>query len=369
MADRPIARTTIADVAKASGVSVSTVSRALRGLDKVNPDTRARVEEAAERLGFSFSKTASSLASGKSMRVAVLLPNEINSWFNANTFEGVYEVLSREGYDVVPYVMWTRDDLDRFFRTLPGTRNFDAVIVVSFILDDDKRDTLAAITLPVVGVNVPDVSGFDASVRIDDLAAMRGVVRLLRSLGHESVAYVEQPVQPSPFVCSDSVRLQGFLDAVEEQGYSDEQVMTVPSLDGFGEQDDSAGLGDGSYGMSPSVLDAEAAAVSDIAAQLVGAMPRPTGVCVENDRCAVLLLKELRRLGWRIPEEVSLIGFDGDDLGDVVDLTTVKQDPVRLGRVAAGRTLALMRGETLDEPHTVAATSLLTRATTARLVG
>ena len=103
-------RTTIADVAQAAGVSVSTVSRALRGLDRVSPETRERIEQEAKRLHFSFSKSASSLASGKTMRVAVLLPNEISSWFNAHAFEGIYEVMSKAGYDIVPYIVWTRSD-------------------------------------------------------------------------------------------------------------------------------------------------------------------------------------------------------------------------------------------------------------------
>ncbi|WP_025332417.1 LacI family DNA-binding transcriptional regulator [Bifidobacterium breve] len=329
-------------------MSVSTVSRALRGLDKVNPETRAKVEAAAERLHFSFSKTASSLASGKSMRVAVLMPNEISSWFNAHTFEGIYEVLSREGYDVVPYVMWGDADLERFFHTLPGTQNIDAVFIVSFVLDVAKQRVLSSLTIPVVGINTPSTDGFDASVRIDDIAAMRGVVRLLRSFGHESVAYVEQPMQPSPFVCSDSVRMEGFLRAVDDQKYDDGHVLVIPSVE-------QATMGN------------EAAAVSDIAAQLIGSDTQPTGICVENDRCAVLLLKELRRLGWRIPEEVSLVGFDGEPLSDVADLTTVRQDPLSGGRLAANKAMALMRGETLDEPHTVMPTSLLMRATTARL--
>lgn len=114
-------RTTIADVAQAAGVSVSTVSRALRGLDRVSPETRERIEQEAKRLHFSFSKSASSLASGKTMRVAVLLPNEISSWFNAHAFEGIYEVMSKAGYDIVPYIVWTQDDLDAFSKIFRAT--------------------------------------------------------------------------------------------------------------------------------------------------------------------------------------------------------------------------------------------------------
>ena len=103
-------RTTIADVAR---VSVSTVSRALRGLDRVSPETRERIEQEAKRLHFSFSKSASSLASGKTMRVAVLLPNEISSWFNAHAFEGVYE---GSDFDLVQFQYLCRIG----FRAAPG---------------------------------------------------------------------------------------------------------------------------------------------------------------------------------------------------------------------------------------------------------
>lgn len=345
-----MARTTIGDVAREAGVSVSTVSRALRGLDKVNPDTRARVEAAAERLHFSFSKNASSLASGKTMRVTVLLSDPINVWFSASVLEGVYEVLAPEGYDVVPCVVGDGAGLDRFFQGLRGTQDIDAIIVSSFELDEGKRRILKELTVPVVGINTPSCDGLDASAAIDDKVAMLSAVRLLHSLGHRSVAYVEQPVQSSPFVCSDVVRMQGFLEAVKLLGYDEDRVLTIPSLT-----------------EASATADDEAAVMSDLAAQLLSAPSKPTGICVENDRCAVPLLRELRRLGWRVPQEVSVIGFDGMPLSDVADLTTVRQDPVATAREAARKALALMRGQTLDERHTVMPTSLLMRGTTARL--
>ena len=190
-------RTTIADVAQAAGVSVSTVSRALRGLDWVSPETGVHEQEAKG--------LKSSLASGKTMRVAVLLPNEISSWFNAHAFEGIYEVMSKAGYDIVPYIVWTQDDLDAFFQNLPGNRNVDAVIEASFDFDEAKKQVLD-LTIPVVGMNAPSTHGLDAGVAIDDEASMATIVRFLKSLGHKTLAYIEQPINTTPFVCSD--RLQ-----------------------------------------------------------------------------------------------------------------------------------------------------------------
>ena len=339
-----MARTTISEVAKAAGVSVSTVSRALRGLDKVNPSTRKRVEDAAEKLHFSFSKSASSLASGKTMRVGVLLADRISGWFNSHAFEGVYEALSVHGYDVIPYVIWDEQSLDNFFQTLPGNQNVDAVIVFSFDLDDAKKQVLKELTVPVVGLNTPSDDGYGATARIDDNTSMYAPVRLLHSLGHHSLAYVEQP-DTSPFISSSRIRSQGFVSAARELGYADDEIMTVPAI---------------VYTGMRNQMDA----YSGIAAQLVGSPSRPTGVCVENDRVAVALVRELVRVGVKIPEDMSVIGFDDDTRAPILDLTTVHQDPTELGRSAGNKALALMRGETLSDPYGVVPTSLVLRGTT-----
>lgn len=341
-------RTTIADVAKAAGVSVSTVSRALRGLDRVNPETRERVEKEANRLHFSFSKSASSLASGKTMRIAVLLPSEISSWFNSHAFEGIYEVMSKADYDLVPYIVWTQEDLDRFFQNLPGNRNVDAIIEASFDFDEAKKRVLGELTIPVVGMNAPSTHGLDAGVAIDDAAAMSAIVRFLKSLGHKTLAYIGQPVNASPFICSDIVREKGFLDAAKECGYGDDDIIIVPSLTHMDVQN-------------------EQDIYSGIVAQLFSAPKQPTGICVSVDAAAVPLLKELRRMGWRVPQDVSVVGFDDDPSASIVDMTTMHQNPTEIGRIAARKTLALLAGETLEEPFSVIPTSLVLRSTTERV--
>ena len=341
-------RTTIADVAKAAGVSVSTVSRALRGLDRVNPETRERIEKEANRLHFSFSKSASSLASGKTMRIAVLLPSEISSWFNSHAFEGIYEVMSKADYDVVPYIVWTQEDLDRFFQNLPGNRNVDAIIEASFDFDEAKKRVLGELTIPVVGMNAPSTHGLDAGVAIDDAAAMSAIVRFLKSLGHKTLAYIGQPVNASPFICSDIVREKGFLDAAKECGYGDDDIIIVPSLTHMDVQN-------------------EQDIYSGIVAQLFSAPKQPTGICVSVDAAAVPLLKELRRMGWRVPQDVSVVGFDDDPSASIVDMTTMHQNPTEIGRIAARKTLALLAGETLEEPFSVIPTSLVLRSTTERM--
>ena len=133
---------------------------------------------------------------------------------------------------------------------------------------------------------------------------MSGAVRFLRSQGHTTLAYVSQPVNASPFICSESVREQGFVRAAEECGYGDDDVIVIPSLRNAGEQ-------------------MEQDMYSGIVAQLLSAVRTPTGICVSCDAAAVPLIKEMRRMEWRVPQDVSVIGFDDDISAAVADLTTV----------------------------------------------
>lgn len=341
-------RTTIADVAQAAGVSVSTVSRALRGLDRVSPETRERIEQEAKRLHFSFRKARRPWrpANHASRRAAAERNQQL---VQRPRLRSIYEVMSKAGYDIVPYIVWTQDDLDAFFQNLPGNRNVDAVIEASFDFDEAKKQVLGDLTIPVVGMNAPSTHGLDAGVAIDDEASMATIVRFLKSLGHKTLAYIEQPINTTPFVCSDRLRKKGFSEASQACGYADEDIIIVmPSLshiDARSEQD----------------------IYSGIVAQLLSAPKQPTAICVSVDAVAAPLLKELRRMGWRVPQDVSLVGFDDDDTATALDLTTMHQDPAEIGRIAARKTLALLNGETLDEPFTVMPTSLVLRGTTERV--
>lgn len=340
-------RTTIADVAQAAGVSVSTVSRALRGLDRVSPETRERIEQEAKRLHFSFRKARRPWRPAKPCESPCCCRTK-SAAGSTPTPSKHLEVMSKAGYDIVPYIVWTQDDLDAFFQNLPGNRNVDAVIEASFDFDEAKKQVLGDLTIPVVGMNAPSTHGLDAGVAIDDEASMATIVRFLKSLGHKTLAYIEQPINTTPFVCSDRLRKKGFSEASQACGYADEDIIVMPSLshiDARSEQD----------------------IYSGIVAQLLSAPKQPTAICVSVDAVAAPLLKELRRMGWRVPQDVSLVGFDDDDTATALDLTTMHQDPAEIGRIAARKTLALLNGETLDEPFTVIPTSLVLRGTTERV--
>ena len=341
-------KASIQAVAAEAGVSISTVSRTFAKPNLVLPETRSKVMAAAEKLDYRISRSAAALKTGQSFRVALLMSDPISTWFNSNTYAGLDSVLHPAGYDISIFEMADAHDRHEFFATLPVRRNVDAVIEASFDFDEAKKQVLGDLTIPVVGMNAPSTHGLDAGVAIDDEASMATIVRFLKSLGHKTLAYIEQPINTTPFVCSDRLRKKGFSEASQACGYADEDIIVMPSLshiDARSEQD----------------------IYSGIVAQLLSAPKQPTAICVSVDAVAAPLLKELRRMGWRVPQDVSLVGFDDDDTATALDLTTMHQDPAEIGRIAARKTLALLNGETLDEPFTVMPTSLVLRGTTERV--
>ena len=201
---------TIHDVAIATGVSDATVSRALRGMNSVRPSTRQLVLDAARRLDFTLSRSASSLASGKTMRVVMLFGCTIASWFNASCIEGALETLEPHGYDLVPVRVCDLEQLHGFFADLPSNgRNMDGFILPSFSLDDSESALLSSMHIPAVALDARSASRLPASVMLDNKRAMNDAVRFLRQLGHRRIGYVAHP-KPAPFPAS-SYLAQGFL--------------------------------------------------------------------------------------------------------------------------------------------------------------
>src|SRR3954452_12643896 len=143
----------MADVARLAGVSVSTVSRALRGSDLVSPETTARVRAASDELSFAVSRAASSLATGKLNRIAVLVSGSLGTWFNGTLLDSVYATLHQSGQELLIYRTLDSAERDEFFAALPARRNADALIVASLELTAAQRGRLRDLGMPLVYVN------------------------------------------------------------------------------------------------------------------------------------------------------------------------------------------------------------------------
>src|SRR5690349_8307485 len=174
----------IEDVAKRAGVSIATVSRALRDLPDVAPATRDRVLTAARELDYVASPFAARLASGRTATVGLVVPF-VNRWFFAEVIDTVETALRRAGFDLLLYNLGDESGRRKFFADLPMRKRVDAILVVSLVLADDEFDALSSLGIGV-GLLGLHRSGFLSS-RIDDVASARTAVEHLIALGHRRI--------------------------------------------------------------------------------------------------------------------------------------------------------------------------------------
>lgn len=337
---------TLKEVAREAGVSEATVSRALRGVGRISEQTRAKVAQTAERMNFTLSRNASLLASGKTMRVVTLFRGPLNSWFGASCLEGMYEVLSPRGYDLVPAITPTQEAVRRFFANLPSERNADGVILPAFRIDAGIGEILEQVTVPVIGLDTSGIRGLDGSVMLDNDTAMFDAVQLLHNLGHRRIGFVGQP-QPGNFPSSAQIRSDSFIAAAKRLGYPEDHIALFPSAEDI-------------------IRLSRAEAIAEIAGRILRSPVRPTALCVEMDDVAIPLMLKLRSIGVHVPEDISIIGFDDDAQAELANLTTLHQDPVQMANIAARKLVTLMNGEALEDAHSMVPAKLIPRASTSR---
>jgi DNA-binding LacI/PurR family transcriptional regulator len=301
-------RASIVDVARRAGVSVATVSRALRDLPNVSQATRSRVLLAASELQYSASPLASGLVTGRMRSVGVVLPYA-GRWFFAEVVRGIEEALREAGYDLVLHVLADTRRRREFFAALPVRRRVDAVLVVALPLDEEEVAVLRGLGLPLACVAEP-MSGIHGD-RIDNVAAARLATQHLLNLGHRRIACIGGDLEGPERFSVPGLRTDGFREALQEAG-----VPLRPDWER-----------DGRFTARGGEL-----AMTALLSQPGG---RPTAVFCQSDEMAFGALRALRRSGLRCPDDVSLVGIDDHELSETFDVTTVAQPVVAQGAAAA----------------------------------
>ena len=332
---------TIVDVAKAAGVSVATVSRALRGLDRVSPDTREKVRRVAEELHYVASPTATSLASGRTRIVGVVVPF-VSRWYFAAMVSAIGKSLRERGYQVLLF------DLERevFDRRLALTRSMlwkrvDGVISINIPMTDEELELLGGLHVPVVSVGYP-LDG-RCSVGIDDAEAARTAAEHVLDLGHREIAYVGAVMDTAALVETPRSRLSAALEAMAGRGVRPPEHWVLRT-------------------------DWTAENARDRARALFDAARIPSAVVCGSDEIAFGVHMAARERDLRVPHDVSVIGIDDHPLARLFSLTTVRQDLV----LQAERAVGLLLDELGDpssgpggQPHFVIGTELVLRSSTA----
>lgn len=331
-------RATIEDVAAAAGVSVATVSRALRGLPNVANSTRQRVQEIAEQLAYRPDPAASRLATGRSRAIAVAVP-VLNGWYFSNVVAGIEAVCTEAGFDTVVLGVSSEADRERLAADADSIhRRVDGLILVDIAFGASPLRAMLGRGLKVVTVG--QSSDVCPSVGIDDVEVGRIATRHLVELGHRRIGLVNgQPEDPLGFVVPVR-RTTGYREVHETAGLPIDDALAVS----------------GNFSIAGGYE-----AVSD----LLQLDEPPTAVFAMSDEMAFGALQAARERGLDVPHDLSIVGVDDHDAAIVLNLTTVHQDVADHGARAARLVLSQITGDEPSATRIDDAIRLVIRGTTA----
>lgn len=329
-------RARIDDVARLAGVSVATVSRALRDLPNVAAGTRHRVHEAATALGYKADPNASRLASGRTRTVGLVAPL-FDRWYASTLVAGIERVLSAADYDLLILSVGDPSCRHDFLERSDAFQSrVDGLVLVDFFVDPGYRRMLERLRVPVVtiGERIDPHPGLS----VDNHLGARLAAEHLIQLGHTRIAVVTGHVVVGHESPVPGARMAGFREAMGAAGlaFSDELVA------------------DGEFTMQGGEL---------AMASLLAMSDPPTAVFCFSDEMAAGALEAARSLGVAVPGDVSIVGFDDHDFAAAVGLTTVRQQVRILGERGAGRLLAEMAEPGAGGPHEVCDVELVVRRT------
>jgi len=330
----------IVEIAERAGVSPATVSRALRGLHHVNENTRTKIVAAAMELNHPLRPDLipRDLAE-KTNRIAVIAPY-ISRWFFSQAINGIEQSLREVGMDLLLYNFSQVDARQRIFQQKQLRGKVDAIIVVSMPPTDEEFTSLLSLGIPITTIGFTHEGC--TSVAIDDVLGGRVATQHLIDLGHREIAFLSgQRETAYNFAVSDN-RNQGYIEALNGVG-----VEWKPDLEIKGD-----------FNIYTSEIAMEA---------FLRRKKLPTAIFCHSDEMAFGALKAIRAKGMRVPEDISVVGFDNHDIAQYIGLTTVSQPPQFEGQVAAAATIAEVANPALERRHIVVPLSLMVRETTAAI--
>ncbi|WP_017573904.1 LacI family DNA-binding transcriptional regulator [Nocardiopsis halotolerans] len=320
-------RPTISDVAALAGVSVSAVSKVVNNKGSIAESTRRRVLDAVDKLQWSPSAAAVALRSARTRAIGMVSRRSpdllsFDPHFSV-LISGIERELAPMDYGLLLHIVGEEEDAERrAYRRLAEERRVDGVILTESLVRDVRFDLLRRLRLPAVLIGTPWRDDPVPTVRAPEQErGLTEAVEHLASLGHRRVAYVCGP--------EDRVHT-GFRRRIFEEAARRHTLSTVL--------------------LTASDFTAEgAAAATDEALSLD---ERPTAVLYANDMMALAGISAARRRGLDVPGDLSVVGYDDLPLGALVQprLTTVGQDLVGLGRVAALTLVAELDGAPVDAP-------------------
>lgn len=308
---------TMKDVAQLAGVSTATVSRALDKPESVSDTTRRRVERAVIATGYKINVQARSLRR-KESRTIVVMVADINNPFYGEIIKGIEQEAVASNY-LVLLGDASLQEHEKLYSELVFTRQADGLILIGVPLPRNLRQRQVNELPPVVMACEYEMDLKLPTVGIDNRAAAQSAVRYLINLGHQRIATVTGS-RLNPLTTH---RLAGYRDALKKAGIPFDEQLVI---------DETYSFDGGSNAM-----------------RYFHDLPKkPTAIFCHADTQAIGVLHQARCFGINIPGQLSVIGFDGLDLGNYCypTLTTVLQPRIELGRTAMRTLMDHIQGGT-----------------------
>ncbi|MFC8850884.1 MULTISPECIES: LacI family DNA-binding transcriptional regulator [unclassified Micromonospora] len=318
-------------IARLAGVSVPTVSRVINGRSDVAPQTRERVEELLTRHGYRRRPPSRQVSSA----LVDLVFNDLDSPWAVEIIRGVEDVAHSSGAGTVVSAIHQRTSSAKQWLDNMRTRSTEGVIFVTSMVAPPLQAELRRLNLPVVIVDPAGVAPQEApTIGATNWAGSLEANQYLLGLGHRRIGFIAGPPQ---LMCSRA-RLDGYRAALDTVGVAVDDALIRPG-NFYHESGYAAGT------------------------QLLALPDPPTAIFASSDQMALGVYEAVRKRGLRVPDDVSVVGFD--DLPEVrwcsPPLTTVRQPLAEMGMLAARTVLRLARGERIESPRVELATELVVR--------
>ncbi len=327
---------TIRDVAKKADVGVGTVSRVLNGSASVSEATRQKVQSAIAELQFTPNPAARRLSRGKTMVIGAIVPYFTNPSV-VRRLQGIVSVITESDYDLILFDVESEERRDVFLHNVPRRHMVDGLLVVSLTPSDYDAEQIVESLLPTVLIDAHHSR--ISRIIVDNVAGGYQAVKHLIDLGHRKIGFISDFLD-DPFNSPVRDRFQGYKNAL-----ADAAIPFTPEYHRQGEH--------GRF------------QAREMAFTLLTLPDPPTAIFAYSDTQAVGVLEAAREMGIKVPEQLSVVGFDNIEAAEYLQITTVRQALYESGVRGCKLLLDLMEAPLQTPVEILLPTELMLRETTA----
>jgi LacI family transcriptional regulator len=322
--------TTIYDIAKQAGVSISTVSKALNGYSDISPKTRLKIQQIIKELKFQPNATARGLATKRSYMIGAFFRDDMNYGFSHPFLHGLLEkfkdTIGKKGYDIVFFTNTIIEGGPDNYEARAKHRNVDGILLLGIHKDDPKLESLSQSDIPIMSIDLDFVGLRSGYLTSDNLGGAVKAIEYLIELGHQRIGFIGDCFSTQV----GQERFKGYQQTLQKHN-----LIIQTNWVSKGDFSEESGY---------------------IAAKhILQSVPCPTAIFSVSDSMAIGAMNAVREKGLQVGVDISLIGFDDIGMASNVSptLTTIRQNKEKMGISAAITLVDLINMEESMLPSTI----------------